>query len=385
MGGAWRYSFEVARGLVNRGHVVHLITCKPEDGLSDLEVIDGVSFYRIKSKARQNIFSLFREIRKKVKTIAKHSRIDLIHVHNPLVGFLVDLIPILWGVPRVYHFHSLWSDEEKFNLKGSSISLSQKFRLLIIQLIEWHSFFWSQAVLFLSNYSKQRFKRFYPFGKKKSFIVGGGVDTKRFFSLNGNQTKASLRKECNLSVQPFTFLTVRRLETRMGLENLIHAVFSLSKRVPEKSFQVLIVGAGSLKDSLLSLIKDLGLQNQVKLCGKIPEPQLPKYYQAADIFILPTLAIEGFGLATAEALSSGLPALGTPVGATPEILEPINPRLILKGTSPEDLETGLEAVLKNPEQFLSLSQKCRTIAVKSYGWDTVVDKIESEFKRILAK
>ncbi len=385
MGGAWRYSFEVARGLADRGHSVHLITCKPEDGLSDLEVIDGVSFYRIKTKARQNIFSLFRELRKKVKTITKHTRIDLIHIHNPLVGFLVDLIPMLWGVPRVYHFHSLWNDEEKYNFKGSSYSMSQKFRLLMIQLIEWHSFFWSRAVLFLSNYSKKRFNKFYPFGKSKSMVVQGGVDTKRFSPLNGKQTKGNLRKDFKILVTPFTFLTVRRLEARMGLDNLIRAVSHLKKRIPKKKFQVLIVGSGSLKNSLLSLIKELELERQIKLCGKVPDSQLPKYYQAADFFILPTLAIEGFGLATAEALSSGLPALGTPVGATPELLEPINPQLIFKGTQPEDLASGMETVLKNPKQFTSMSKKCRTIAVKNYGWDTVVDKIESEFKRIMAK
>ena len=59
----------------------------------------------------------------------------------------------------------------------------------------------------------------------------------------------------------------------------------------------------------------------------------PSWYRAADLVVVPSLAHEGFGLVTAEALASGTPVVGSPVGATPELLEPIEPRLVATGTS----------------------------------------------------
>ena len=57
------------------------------------------------------------------------------------------------------------------------------------------------------------------------------------------------------------------------------------------------------------------------ITGEIDDESLVLYYQAADIFILPTQSLEGFGLVTLEALSCGVPVLGTPIGATTNILK----------------------------------------------------------------
>jgi glycosyltransferase involved in cell wall biosynthesis len=51
---------------------------------------------------------------------------------------------------------------------------------------------------------------------------------------------------------------------------------------------------------------------------------LADWYRAADLFVLPTTAYEGFGMATVEALASGTPAVGTAIGATPEVLGPLD-------------------------------------------------------------
>src|SRR5207249_11624167 len=60
--------------------------------------------------------------------------------------------------------------------------------------------------------------------------------------------------------------------------------------------------------------------------GFIPDETLPSYYHAADVFVLPTRELEGFGLVTVEALACGTPVLGTPVGATPEVLSGLEDR-----------------------------------------------------------
>ena len=115
----------------------------------------------------------------------------------------------------------------------------------------------------------------------------------------------------------------------------------------------------------------------------MPHETLPLYFCCADLFVLPTLAIEGFGLVTAEAMASRLPVMGTPVGATVEILKQVDERLLFQNTSPEALAEGIEKFLKAPENFREMRSKCRNLAQTQYSWGTVVKKIHQEFIKAL--
>ena len=77
------------------------------------------------------------------------------------------------------------------------------------------------------------------------------------------------------------------------------------------------------------------------------ESELRDWYRAADLVVLPTVAYEGFGMVTAEALATGTPVVGTPVGATPELLEPLDPRLVAAGSDPD----ALAAAIRNAFTF----------------------------------
>ena len=101
----------------------------------------------------------------------------------------------------------------------------------------------------------------------------------------------------------------------------------------------------------------MGLEGRVELVGHVSDSELALWHRAADVFVLPTVAYVGFGLVTAEALASGTPVVGTRVGATPELLEPLDPRLLAHGTDPEDLAeaTGTGPRLATPGASRALS------------------------------
>jgi glycosyltransferase involved in cell wall biosynthesis len=386
VGGAWGLTYQVNKRLVNIDQQVHLITCKPSESLPDDEEIDGVFFHRISVKDSKSVISLWRAVRKKVNLILKSGKIDLVHIHNPLVGFLAILHPQLWKVPKVCHFHSSWYDEEKINQIGtetSEIPWRLQIQLQLIRLMEWAGYAVSRSILFLSEYSKNRFLKYYPFTPPKLCVIPGGVDTEEFTPPISTEEVNSIRGKLKMTAEIPLLLTVRRLEQRMGLENLIRAAGILHRQSPDLKFQMVFTGKGSLKDRLEQLILEQGVSHCVQLVGLVPRETLPLYFRCADLFVLPTIAIEGFGLATAEAMASGLPVMGTPVGATVEILKQVDERLLFHNTSPEALADGIKSFLKAPETFREMRSKCRDIAEARYSWETVVKKIEQEFLKTL--
>jgi len=165
----------------------------------------------------------------------------------------------------------------------------------------------------------------------------------------------------------------------MGLDILIQAVASLRRHFPE--VLLLIGGDGSMRSHLESLTASLDLWNHVRFLGFVPEAQLPLYYQAADVFVLPTRELEGFGLVTVEALACGTPVMGTAIGATPEILEPLDPSLVFRDTTPEamaeDLHRFLAVSQRDPAAGERLRQACRRYVETRYAWDLSVSRLEA--------
>ncbi len=394
VGGAWGLTHEVNKRLVARGWEVHLITCKPSDDLPDHEVIEGVHFHRIRVRDSKHIFNLWRAIKRNVNNICRQTSLSLIHIHNPLVGYLALLNPLLKTVPKVTHFHSSWLDEERINrqaAKPSSSGAKLFFHLKlacilrVIKFMEGRCFQSSRSILFLSEYSRGHFLKLYRKKKARLRVIPGGVDVNAFFPLKPDQDLAKLRQELKLPTDRPILLTVRRLEARMGLENLIGAMGQIVQRCPDLNFFLAMGGKGSLEKKLNALIEQNDLKDKIQLVGMIPRDVLPSYYRAADVFILPTLSIEGFGLVTIEALATGLPVLGTPVGGTVEILRGVDDSLLFPGTSVEAISLRIEKYLKNPKPFEALKSRCQERAVAHYSWDRVVDLIDEEFALVLGK
>jgi glycosyltransferase involved in cell wall biosynthesis len=128
--------------------------------------------------------------------------------------------------------------------------------------------------------------------------------------------------------------------------------------------------------------EQLSLSESVFLLGRVSEDDLLGWYRAATLFVLPTQELEGFGISTIEALACGTPVLGTPVGGTPEILAPIDPRLLAAGRSPRDLAAAI-LVLTKPEGLLAaLAQEVRKYVVPAMTWPAIADRHLEIYERV---
>jgi glycosyltransferase involved in cell wall biosynthesis len=143
-----------------------------------------------------------------------------------------------------------------------------------------------------------------------------------------------------------------------------------------------VAGSGSLSGALPRLAAELGVAERVLFVGPVADDsRLADWYRASDLFVLPTTAYEGFGMATVEALSSGTPVVGTAVGATPELLTPLDPRLVAASADPGTLAASIDEALgfAATEDFAG---RCRSYAVERFGVDGAIGVWEEALEEV---
>jgi glycosyltransferase involved in cell wall biosynthesis/peptidoglycan/xylan/chitin deacetylase (PgdA/CDA1 family) len=226
-------------------------------------------------------------------------------------------------------------------------------------------------ILLLSEFTRALLASRSPEAAARATLVPGAVDTAVF----SPGDRAAARERLGVEPGETVLFTARRLVPRMGLEELIDARALLSD-IPR--LRVAIAGDGPLRERLAEQSGAAGGGIRVDLLGRISDEALVDWYRAADLFVLPTLAYEGFGMATIEALASGTPVVGTPVGATPEILAPLEERLIADGSTPVALAEAIRRALAlaTPE----LRARCRAHALERYSWQSAIPIWEHELE-----
>jgi glycosyltransferase involved in cell wall biosynthesis len=268
------------------------------------------------------------------------------------------------GIPTVYVFSSAWPEEY-----ATRRPHPRRAGAALRRAVERASLRASDRVVVLSAYSGQRLRVVHPGLSPAVRLVPGGVDPDRF-SPNGSREAARAR----LGMPPADplLLTVRNLVPRMGLDNLLRALPEVAGAFP--AVRLIVAGDGPLRPALEARSRDLGMADRVRFQGFVPEDRLPDHYRAADLAVLPTRSLEGFGLTTVESLACGTPVLGTPVGATPEILEPLDPALVAEDSSATAIAEGILWLLRAPRN--GLPERARRHVLARYTWDAVAARLE---------
>ncbi|HTE05467.1 MAG TPA: glycosyltransferase family 4 protein, partial [Planctomycetota bacterium] len=169
-------------------------------------------------------------------------------------------------------------------------------------------------------------------------------------------------------------LSVRRLVPRMGLPDLIDAAALLAVR--GVSCHVVIAGTGPEREALEARARAAGQAGRCTFLGRVDEGLLPELYRAASIFVLPTRGLEGFGMATAEALASGLPVVATDVGANAEVLAGVAGAVLVPPADPAALAGALARLLADESALRRAGLAARVHAEQHLSWDGHVAAVE---------
>jgi glycosyltransferase involved in cell wall biosynthesis len=272
--------------------------------------------------------------------------------------------------PLICHFHGpRYLERTVEGANPISVRLSKH--------IERRVYARADHVITLSHYMKRVLVETYAFPEDRISVIPGGVNIDQF---KGCLSRAEARERLELPQGRPLILTVRRLQRRMGLDNLIVAMSQVIRTYPD--VLLLIAGKGALQIELDRHIRCRNLSANVRLIGAVPDQLLPLLYRAVDFSIVPTTAYEGFGLILVESLASGTPVLGTPVGAIPEVLAPLAESLLLESAAPEHLAEGIQDALSGKRALLSM-QECETYAAENYAWPVIASKVTALYREIV--
>lgn len=268
-------------------------------------------------------------------------------------------------VPHVVHFHGPWAGESAREGQNALAVAAKHW-------VERRVYSSATRLITLSAAFREILCTQYGVPENRVSVVPGGVDVTHF---RPAENRTAARLQMGWPVDKKIILCVRRLVKRMGLEHLLAAFAKISPRHPEAL--LILAGRGPLAEDLRERTAALGIGDSVRFAGFVADDDLPSAYAAADFSIVPSDALEGFGLITLESLACGTPVLVTPVGGLPEAVRGLDQSLVLTHCTTEALATGLERGLAGS---LPSPTACRDYAEKNFAWPEIARRVREVYQ-----
>ncbi|MEM4202702.1 MAG: glycosyltransferase family 4 protein [Candidatus Methanomethylicaceae archaeon] len=224
----------------------------------------------------------------------------------------------------------------------------------------------------VSTTTRQEFIERYNVDPTRVTVIYIGINTQRFEKL---LTQEEARRRLKLPIDKPILLYVGFSTPRKGLEYLAKALRKM--RVPAL---LIIVGKWEARyyNRFISALGDE--RSRIIISGYVPDADLPLYYAAADVFVLPSL-LEGFGIPLAEAMAAGVPVVTTTGGAASEIVG--DGGLVVPSANSDALAWAIDQVLSDPDLAHQLSQAGRQRARTLFDESRAVAEYETLYYRLL--
>ena len=352
LGGLERVAQEVAEHLARNGHKVSVLTSNIQaKEIAQIETRPNLAIRRLSAFHFAHttfIPSLLWELLRVRKPAIFH-----LHLAQAYVPEMVWLAAKLRNIPYIVHFHI---DAEPSGRLGFLFVLWKRWvqssiikdatRVITLSL--------DQSNLIHERYQKP---------KDKITFIGNGVG-REFLEIG---------KTNRVFHTPLRLIFVGRLSVQKRPERLVEALALVNPGVTLD-----IVGEGEDRAELESLVAKLKLTN-VKFLGKLHGKELLEAYRNADVFVLSSDR-EGMPLVLLEAMSTGLPIIGSNVLGIRELISEVG--VLVDNPSSETFAKAINNLLERPGELQRLSQKSIAKS-QGYSWEILIKQLEKVYEEIL--
>ncbi|OGC90381.1 MAG: hypothetical protein A2W25_02180 [candidate division Zixibacteria bacterium RBG_16_53_22] len=331
------------RGLRGLGHDVDLITLK-KDPEFDIGGID------LGASGKLAYLTKIRALRREVRRLAP----DIFHAHYASsYGYLASFV----NHPR--KVVSVWgNDLIEFPRRNPF------FRMIIKRSLAS-----AHHITATSEFLKAVTSNF-EIGPVPITVIPFGIDLNLFeFSErhDGGTTRIGIAKH---------------LHPMYGLDYLIKAFEEISRG--RLDLELLIVGKGPSENEYRALARHLGLGNKVKFMGALPHEKVAQFLATLDIFAMPSICEEAFGVAALEASATGLPVVATRVGGIPEVVVDCETGLLVERKDVSQLAQAILKLVNEPELRRKMGRAGRKFVEEKYRWEDNLRAMRDLYYRMMS-
>jgi len=376
-GGMNVYIRKVAQELSNRGIYVDIFTRHHDPADTQIEqVAERARVIHIRagdfSDDKSRLPSHLPEFTCNLLEYTRQNNIsyDIIHSHYWLSGRVGTIVARHWDIPHVTSFHTLSEIKRQARVGEREPAERTTGESKVIQFAD--------SIVVFSQHEKNALIQLYDANKDKIEIIPCGVDVDLFQPLNQEISRRKLGITDSKVV-----LYVGRLEPLKGVDIMLKALALLENGNQVKT---IIVGGDLQEDAemnrLKSLSRNLGISEQVSFLGSLDQQELPTYYSAADICVVPSY-YESFGLVALESMACGTPVIASRVGGLPTIVKDSLNGYLIPWRCPEPFTDSLEILLGSQSIRNAMSEASRKTAM-SMSWPLIVDNLVESYQTLLA-
>lgn len=246
---------------------------------------------------------------------------DLIHSHYWLSGKVASILSARWKIPFVHTFHTLGRVKNQWRAQGEPVEPDSRLRGEARVIAE------AEAIVASAPDERESLVELYAAHPERIHVIPPGVDHAMFRPAEGGAAgREAAKGRLGLGGRR-VLLFVGRLQPLKGVDTAIEALSHLQAwgRLGPGEAVLLIVGGGSGPGAhreparLQKMAEALGVADAVRFIPAQPHSQLPGFYQAADVCLVPSHT-ESFGLVALEAQACGTPVVGAAVGGLRSIV-----------------------------------------------------------------
>ncbi|HWG90154.1 MAG TPA: glycosyltransferase family 4 protein [Candidatus Thermoplasmatota archaeon] len=362
LGGVESHVETISEELARRGHDVHVVTSHLEDTPLQ-EERHGVTIHRV-----PQLFNLFTTpvTPRLEEALRKHGPYDLVHAHSPppVTAWYSARAARKLRTPHVLTYHC---DLEIPSIVGPAVV--GIFRRTLGRYTVNHS----EALVATTRSYAATSRALWHRGDVA--VIPNPVDPSRF---SPNIKGDAIRRRHNVGDRPVA-LFVGRLTHHKGVDDFVRAAQFTPANVVH-----LVVGGGPWDGHLQRMVKDLGVEGKVILAGKVDYHDLPRYYAAATMGVLPsTSRLEAFGIAALEAMATGRPVVLSRMPGMQEVIEDAETGLLAEPADPKDLAEKITRIALDPELAASMGKRGRARILEGFTLERVVDALEKVYEGVL--